>query len=58
MGWQVSEIGFGAWGIGGGQWGGADHRALDRDGAMFDRGETVSGVNDETAIRPLVHHRW
>ena len=43
-GWDVSEVGFGAWGIGGGQWGGADekdsiaalHTALDAGITFFD----------------------
>src|SRR5206468_3224723 len=50
-GWRVSEVGFGAWAIGGADWGGADdaeslaalHRAIDQ-------GETFSGVDYEAGL--------
>jgi aryl-alcohol dehydrogenase-like predicted oxidoreductase len=49
-GWQVSEIGFVAWGIGGGQRGGADEAD-----SMRTLHAALAAVK-----RPkvLVHHRW
>jgi aryl-alcohol dehydrogenase-like predicted oxidoreductase len=41
-----------------------DHRSFNREGAAFDRGETFSGVDYETALqavdelRPLVPQGW
>ena len=47
-GWQVSEIGFGAWSIGGGARGGADDA------------ESMAAVQKvyDSLVRPLIHHRW
>ena len=51
-GWRVSEVGFGAWGIGGRDtvFPATDHRTFNRAGAAFDRGETFSGVDYETGL--------
>jgi len=60
-GWQVSEIGFGAWGIGGGQWGGADdtesmaalHKALDCGINFFDTADVYGDGLSERLIARL-----
>jgi aryl-alcohol dehydrogenase-like predicted oxidoreductase len=64
-GWQVSEIGFGAWGIGGGQWGGADeresmaalHAALDRGITFFDTADVYGDGLSERLIARLRRER-
>ena len=60
-GWQVSEIGFGAWAIGGGQWGGADeresmaalHAALDAGITFFDTADVYGDGLSERLIARL-----
>ena len=60
-GWQVSEIGFGAWGIGGGQWGGANdaeslaalHTALDAGINFFDTADVYGDGLSERLIARL-----
>ena len=60
-GWQVSEIGFGAWGIGGGQWGGANdaeslaalHTALDAGISFFDTADVYGDGLSERLIARL-----
>ena len=55
---QVSEIGFGAWGIGGAQWGGADesesmatlHAALDQGIDFFDTADVYGDGLSERLI--------
>jgi aryl-alcohol dehydrogenase-like predicted oxidoreductase len=64
-GWQVSEIGFGAWAIGGGQWGGADedeslaalHRALDCGINFFDTADVYGDGLSERLIARLRRER-
>ena len=64
-GWQVSEIGFGAWGIGGGQWGGADeaesmatlHAALDSGIAFFDTADVYGDGLSERLIGRIHRER-
>jgi len=64
-GWQVSEVGFGAWGIGGGQWGGADeaesmaalHEALDRGINFFDTADVYGDGLSERLIARLGRER-
>ncbi|NDC63799.1 MAG: aldo/keto reductase [Planctomycetia bacterium] len=64
-GWQVSEIGFGAWGIGGGQWGGADeaesmralHAALDCGVSFFDTADIYGDGLSERLIARLRRER-
>lgn len=64
-GWQVSEIGFGAWGIGGGQWGGADetesmatlHAALDAGITFFDTADVYGDGLSERLIGRLRRER-
>ncbi|MEI6255736.1 MAG: aldo/keto reductase [Planctomycetota bacterium] len=64
-GWQVSEIGFGAWGIGGGQWGGADesesmaalHTALDCGINFFDTADVYGDGLSERLIARLRRER-
>jgi len=64
-GWQVSEIGFGAWGIGGGQWGGADeaesmaalHRAVDCGITFFDTADVYGDGLSERLIGRLRRER-
>jgi aryl-alcohol dehydrogenase-like predicted oxidoreductase len=64
-GWQVSEIGFGAWGIGGGQWGGADetasmatlHAALDSGITFFDTADVYGDGLSERLIGRLRRER-
>jgi aryl-alcohol dehydrogenase-like predicted oxidoreductase len=60
-GWRVSEIGFGGWGIGGGQWGGADesesmaalHKALDCGITFFDTADVYGDGQSERLIARL-----
>ena len=64
-GWQVSEIGFGGWGIGGGQWGGADeaesmralHAALDAGITFFDTADVYGDGLSERLIARLRRER-
>jgi len=64
-GWRVSEIGFGAWGIGGGQWGGADdeesmatlHAALDAGITFFDTADVYGDGRSERLIARLRRER-
>jgi aryl-alcohol dehydrogenase-like predicted oxidoreductase len=64
-GWQVSEIGFGAWGIGGGQWGGAAesesmrtlHAALDAGINFFDTADVYGDGLSERLIARLRRER-
>lgn len=64
-GWRVSEIGFGAWGIGGGQWGGADeaesmatlHAALDSGITFFDTADVYGDGLSERLIGRLRRER-
>ncbi len=64
-GWQVSEIGFGAWGIGGGQWGGADeaesmatlHAALDSGITFFDTADVYGDGLSERLLGRLRRER-
>jgi len=64
-GWRVSEIGFGAWGIGGGQWGGADeaeslaalHAALDCGIDFFDTADVYGDGLSERLIARLRRER-
>jgi aryl-alcohol dehydrogenase-like predicted oxidoreductase len=59
-GWQVSEIGFGAWGIGGRDWAGADeresmaalHKALDCGIDFFDTADVYGdGLSERLIVR-------
>jgi len=62
---RVSEIGFGAWGIGGGQWGGADeaeslaalHAALDEGVDFFDTADVYGDGLSERLIARLRRER-
>ena len=64
-GWRVSEIGFGAWAIGGGQWGGADesesmaalHAALDCGINFFDTADVYGDGLSERLIARLRRER-
>lgn len=64
-GWQISEIGFGGWGIGGGQWGGADeaesmatlHEALDCGINFFDTADVYGDGLSERLIARLRRER-
>jgi aryl-alcohol dehydrogenase-like predicted oxidoreductase len=64
-GWRVSEIGFGAWGIGGGAWGGADeeesmralHAALDCGITFFDTADVYGDGLSERLIARLRRER-
>lgn len=64
-GWDVSEVGFGAWGIGGGQWGGADekdsmaalHTALDAGITFFDTADVYGDGISERLIGRLRKER-
>jgi len=64
-GWQVSEVGFGAWGIGGGQWGGADdnesmaalHAAVDQGITLFDTADVYGDGLSERLIARLRRER-
>jgi aryl-alcohol dehydrogenase-like predicted oxidoreductase len=64
-GWQVSEIGFGGWGIGGGAWGRADdsesmaalHAALDAGITFFDTADVYGDGRSERLIRRLRRER-
>jgi aryl-alcohol dehydrogenase-like predicted oxidoreductase len=64
-GWQVSEIGFGAWGIGGGQWGGANddesmaalHAAVDQGITLFDTADVYGDGLSERLIARLRRER-
>ncbi|MFM7042016.1 MAG: aldo/keto reductase, partial [Planctomycetaceae bacterium] len=62
---RVSEIGFGAWGIGGAQWGGADeaesmatlHAALDHGIDFFDTADVYGDGLSERLIARLRRER-
>ncbi len=64
-GWNVSEIGFGAWAIGGGQWGGADekaslaalHAAVDAGINFFDTADVYGDGLSERLIARLRRER-
>jgi len=64
-GWRVSEIGFGAWGIGGRDWGGADereslatlHAALDHGIDFFDTADVYGDGLSERLIGRLRRER-
>jgi len=64
-GWRVSEIGFGAWGIGGRDWGGADeaesmaalHAALDQGIDFFDTADVYGDGVSERLIARLRRER-
>jgi aryl-alcohol dehydrogenase-like predicted oxidoreductase len=64
-GWQVSEVGFGAWGIGGGAWGGADdtesmaalHAALDAGITFFDTADVYGDGRSERLLGRLRRER-
>jgi aryl-alcohol dehydrogenase-like predicted oxidoreductase len=64
-GWQVSEIGFGAWGIGGRDWAGADeresmaalHKALDCGIDFFDTADVYGDGLSERLIARLRRER-
>ncbi|MFM7208099.1 MAG: aldo/keto reductase [Planctomycetaceae bacterium] len=64
-GWQVSEVGFGAWGIGGGAWGGADdvesmaalHAALDCGITFFDTADVYGDGRSERLVGRLRRER-
>lgn len=64
-GWHVTEIGFGAWAIGGGQWGGADeresmaalHAALDAGMNFFDTADVYGDGLSERLISRLRRER-
>ena len=64
-GWRVSEVGFGAWGIGGSQWGGADesesmrtlHAALDAGVNFFDTADVYGDGLSERLIARLRRER-
>jgi aryl-alcohol dehydrogenase-like predicted oxidoreductase len=64
-GWSVTEIGFGAWAIGGGQWGRADetesmgalHAALDAGINFFDTADVYGDGLSERLIKRLRHER-
>jgi len=64
-GWRVSEIGFGAWAIGGGAWGGADddeslaalNTALDEGIDFFDTADVYGDGRSERLIARLRRER-
>jgi len=64
-GWQVSEIGFGAWGIGGSDWGGADEAeamatleaSLDSGVTFFDTADVYGDGHSERLIGRLRRER-
>ena len=64
-GWKVSEIGFGAWGSGGSQWGGAEesasmqalHAALDSGITFFDTADVYGDGRSERLIAQLRRER-
>ena len=64
-GWQVSEVGFGAWGIGGSAWGGANeaesmaslHAALDSGTNFFDTADVYGDGLSERLIARLRRER-
>ncbi|MFM8282512.1 MAG: aldo/keto reductase, partial [Planctomycetaceae bacterium] len=64
-GWRVSEVGFGAWAIGGGQWGGADegesmaalHAALDAGIDFFDTADVYGDGLSERLVARLRRER-
>jgi aryl-alcohol dehydrogenase-like predicted oxidoreductase len=64
-GWQVAEIGFGAWGIGGSDWAGADdqeslatlHAALDAGINFFDTADVYGDGRSERLIARLRRER-
>ena len=64
-GWRVSEIGFGAWGIGGSDWAGADerdalatlHAALDSGINFFDTADVYGDGRSERLIARLRRER-
>ena len=64
-GWRVSEIGFGAWGIGGSDWAGADerdalatlHAALDCGINFFDTADVYGDGRSERLIARLRRER-
>ncbi|MFM7412316.1 MAG: aldo/keto reductase [Planctomycetota bacterium] len=64
-GWRVSEVGFGAWGIGGGAWGGADdvesmaalHAAVDSGITFFDTADVYGDGRSEQLIGRLRRER-
>ncbi|MFM7244268.1 MAG: aldo/keto reductase [Planctomycetaceae bacterium] len=64
-GWRVSEVGFGAWGIGGGAWGGADdaesmaalHAAVDAGITFFDTADVYGDGRSERLIGQLRRER-
>ena len=64
-GWAVSEVGFGAWGIGGRDWGGADetqsmatlHAALDSGINFFDTADVYGDGLSERLIARLRRER-
>ncbi|MEI8071222.1 MAG: aldo/keto reductase [Planctomycetota bacterium] len=63
--WQVSEVGFGAWGIGGSAWGGANeaesmaslHAALDSGTNFFDTADVYGDGLSERLIARLRRER-
>ncbi|MFM9010384.1 MAG: aldo/keto reductase [Planctomycetota bacterium] len=64
-GWRVSEVGFGAWGIGGGAWGGADdvesmaalHAAVDSGITFFDTADVYGDGRSEQLLGRLRRER-
>ena len=64
-GWRVSEIGFGAWGIGGRDWAGADddaslaalHAALDHGIDFFDTADVYGDGRSERLLARLRRER-
>jgi aryl-alcohol dehydrogenase-like predicted oxidoreductase len=64
-GLEVSEIGYGAWGIGGSQWGGADddesiqalHRAIDLGVNFIDTALAYGGGRSERLVGQVVKER-
>ena len=65
LGWQVSEIGFGAWALGGSAWGGQDddesvralHRALDLGCNFIDTAEGYGDGRSEKIIGRVLKER-
>lgn len=64
-GWRISEIGFGAWAIGGDAWGGADdgesrralHRALDLGVNFIDTADVYGDGHSERIIARVLRER-
>jgi aryl-alcohol dehydrogenase-like predicted oxidoreductase len=64
-GWQISEIGFGAWGIGGSDWGGADEteamatlrQSLDSGVTFFDTADVYGDGHSERLVGRLKRER-